>query len=306
MYLKIKYFILLCCFYAVSLNAQKQEKEIAFKISAPEQVLTGEKFRVVYRLINAEEDTGIELIEKNKVFDVLQGPVVSTSLSTQYIEGKKVTEFTKSFIYTMVAKNKGKFKLPVASVKVKGKTYKSNQSEIKIITSADKEESRKKNQKQAISDSDAFLKPVVEEIDVDGKKGFSVSYRLYTLIDLQDIANIDKPDFSDFDIIREWTPSNMGSVERYNGKEYYIIDVRRFILLPKKSGKIKVGEGKLELVFSVASGIIEQTIFGPVERMQQVVRTFTMDPFEVDAGLVGDWNLVQKIPEKEQIVDLVI
>lgn len=301
---------MLFSFFIFSMNAQKKETDIKLKASALEKAFIGERFRLVYTLINAEKDADIELPQKIKGFNIVYGPSVSTQMTTQHINGENISEYSKSFVYILEALDDGKLKLPVASVKANGKILKSNQIEINVLSSdrlSEDNNTRKKNKKNLISDSDAFVKPIVEEIDIEGRKGFSVVFRLFTQIELQSVSNLNIPDFSDFKILRERTPgvrSNM--TEIHNGKEYSVIDLMNFVLLPTKSGRIKIGESDIELVFSIATGIVEQTFFGPVEKMQQVSKSFKIESFEVDAGLVGNWDLVYEMPITKEIKKLII
>ena len=110
----------------VGVNAQ----DVKFTASAPRVVEVGETFRLVYSLNKKGE--GIELGEFNG-FQILMGPSVSNSVSTQYINGKVSTNREQSFSYVLSADKVGKYLIKAASIRVDGKPVHSNVLEIDVV-----------------------------------------------------------------------------------------------------------------------------------------------------------------------------
>lgn len=289
-------------------QGEEIEKDIKFEAKAPEKAYAGEQFRLVYTLINADVSE-INFPENIKGFDIIYGPSRSSSQSTQIIGGKKTSTSSVSFMYILSASKAGKYKLPEVTVEVNGKKYKTGQPQIEIISSGNKNENdrtgnsrRKQDNKQSkkkyeIKDKDAFIKTIVEEEEIDGEKVFEVSLRLYLgentdISGISSISAFKEPDFSKFRILNSWTPDRRMAKIKDDGKIYYAADIRKYLLLPKQSGKIDIDGGHFDLILSIKTGEVEQTFFGPVEKEVEIKKTIEIQPFTIDAGLVGDWHAI--------------
>ena len=84
--LYIKIFLLLFLLQGNFLFAQ----EVIFKASAPKGVVKSEQFRLTYTLNKEGKD--IRLASDMDGFDILFGPSVSSSYSTQIINGKSTSQ----------------------------------------------------------------------------------------------------------------------------------------------------------------------------------------------------------------------
>ncbi len=284
------------------LNAEK--KEVKLEVTAPEQVRVGEQFRLVFNLMNAEASE-IDFPDKIKGFDIVYGPALSTSSTTQVIKGKRTSYTMVSFSYFLVANETGKLRIPEASVTVKGKKYTAECPQIEVLSSGNRNEPAKRGKKgtpenrMEIKDKDAFIQAIVDNQDIDGQKIIEVTLRVF-VSDRINIAGIyydrsatREPDFSGFEVIGSWTSSQDGNMFKteYNGKNYYAADIRKFQLLPKRSGKVEIEDGgQVDVVFGIKTGEVEQSFFGTMEKQVEVRKTLTVKPFTIDAGLVGDWQ----------------
>lgn len=291
-------------------NEQEEEKkEVKFEVRAPEQVKAGEQFRLMFVLTNADVKE-IDFPDKIKGFDIIYGPAISTSSTIQVIEGKRTSSTSVAFTYTLAANQTGKLRIPEASVTVGGKKYTTESPRIEVLSSRksnkptvkEKEEKKSAGKKQKnieIKDKDAFIQTFVEKQEIDDEKVIEVTLRVY-ISDRVDINGIHstptimEPDFSEFRIIRSWTPRPKKLFKtEYEGKSYYAADIRKFLLLPKRSGKIEIKDaGYIDIVFGVKTGETEESFFGTVEKQIEVKKTLTVKPFTIDAGLVGDWHTI--------------
>ena len=287
-----KYLILfILSLLSLGINAQ----EVTFRASAPNTVAKGDNFRLVYTL-RGGEGSNINVPETIKGFDILYGPAVSSSYSTQIINGKATTDSSESYIYTMTAASEGTFTIPAATIRVNGKTYTSNSIQIKVLP-PDKntkathqgggnqggQPSESSSTAQKISSSDAFIRAIVSKSKVYEQEAFTVTFRFYTTLQVSDIGKIEFPEFEGFMVEdQDLPPTRQLTMEHYNGRNYYSVDLRRTLLFPQRSGKITIPSGKIEMVFNVRSGKAVQTFFGPQYVMTDVKKTMTTSPLTIN------------------------
>lgn len=287
-----KYLILfILSLLSLGINAQ----EVTFRASAPNTVAKGDNFRLVYTL-RGGEGSNINVPETIKGFDILYGPAVSSSYSTQIINGKATTDSSESYIYTMTAASEGTFTIPAATIRVNGKTYTSNSIQIKVLppdknTKATQQgggnqggqPSESSSTAQKISSSDAFIRAIVSKSKVYEQEAFTVTFRFYTTLQVSDIGKIEFPEFEGFMVEdQDLPPTRQLTMEHYNGRNYYSVDLRRTLLFPQRSGKITIPSGKIEMVFNVRSGKAVQTFFGPQYVMTDVKKTMTTSPLTIN------------------------
>lgn len=284
-------FFFILSLLSLGINAQ----EVTFRASAPNTVAKGDNFRLVYTL-RGGEGSNINVPETIKGFDILYGPAVSSSYSTQIINGKATTDSSESYIYTMTAASEGTFTIPAATIRVNGKTYTSNSIQIKVLP-PDKnakaaqqgggnqggQPSESSSTAQKISSSDAFIRAIVSKSKVYEQEAFTVTFRFYTTLQVSDIGKIEFPEFEGFMVEdQDLPPTRQLTMEHYNGRNYYSVDLRRTLLFPQRSGKITIPSGKIEMVFNVRSGKAVQTFFGPQYVMTDVKKTMTTSPLTIN------------------------
>ena len=105
--------------------------QVRVTVQAPSQVEEGQRIRVSY-IVNTQDIDDIQVGEFQG-FELLFGPSVSSSSSFSIVNGKTSHTSQKTFSYTLLAQKAGTYKLPVATVKSDGQTYKSNQASIQIL-----------------------------------------------------------------------------------------------------------------------------------------------------------------------------
>ena len=277
-------------FLSLGLNAQ-----VKFTANAPSAVAKGDQFRLVYTLRGGDGEN-INVASSIKGFEILYGPAMSSSSSTQIINGNVTTDSSESYIYTLTATSEGTYTIPAATINVKGKSYTSNSVQIKVLppdkNAQNQESAGGRGQAsggtstaQNINSSDAFIRAIVSKSKVSEQESFIVTFRFYTTLEVRDIGKIEFPEFDGFMVedqplsaTRQMTP------EHYNGRNYYAVDLRRTLLFAQRSGKITIPSGKIEMVFNVRSGKTVQTFFGPQYVMTDVKKTMTTSPLTIDVS----------------------
>ncbi len=278
-------------FLGLGLNAQ-----VKFTASAPSAVAKGDQFRLVYTLRGGDGEN-INVPSSIKGFDILYGPAMSSSSSTQIINGNVTTDSSESYIYTLTANAEGTFTIPAATITVKGKSYTSNSVQVKVLPPDKNAQTQQSggggggqtsaatSTAQNINSSDAFIRAIVSKSKVSEQESFVVTFRFYTTLEVRDIGKIEFPEFDGFMVEEQpLPPTRQMTFEHYNGRNYYAVDLRRTLLFPQRSGKITIPSGKIEMVFNVRSGKTVQTFFGPQYVMTDVKKTMTTSPLTIDVS----------------------
>ncbi len=263
-----------------------------FRASAPSAVAKGQQFRLSYT-INVE-GSDLNVPESIKGFDVLFGPSVSSSYSTTVINGKSSSQSSITYTYILQAKSEGTYNLPAATIKVNGRTYSSNSVKVTVVA-PDKNTARQQQQQQqgmqqrpeVISNSsaggriganDAFIRAIISKTRVHEQEAFLVTFRFYTRFNVQDIGQVQFPEFEGFMVEDVTLPQNQQlQIERYNGKNYYAANLKKSLLFPQRSGNLVIPQGKIEMVFDVPSGVT--SFFG--EEMTAVKKVMTTQPVNI-------------------------
>lgn len=274
-----------------SISILGAEAQVAFKASAPATVVEGEQFRLSYILNEEGKDLRLPDIAD---FDILFGPSTSTSFSQRTINGKTTSERSVTYTYILVPKKTGSFTIGPASINVKGSSYQSNSLSIEVLP-PDKSSSQggaggsannsgtSSASSATVSDSDAFIRAIVSNNSPYEQQGFTVTFRLYTTLNVVNFGRIQFPEFEGFMVEEIEMASNQQlKMERYNGKNYYTAELRKTLLFPQRSGQITIPAGSIEMVFSVPSGRSVSTFFGSQELMADVKKNIVTNPLNVN------------------------
>ena len=293
-------------------------QDVTFKASAPQSVVKGEQFRLTYSLNKEGKD--IRLPSKMEGFDILFGPSVSSSYSTQVINGKSTSQSSFSYTYILVAPEEGTFNIGPADIKVDGSNYRSNSLDIKVLPPDKETDESQSSQSPSTSSSstreikstDAFIRTVVSKSQIYEQEGFMVSFKLYTTLNVVDFGRIEFPEFEGFLVEELDVPSNQQlKLEHYNGRNYYTAVLRKTLLFPQRAGKISIPSGKLEMVFSVPSGKKVSSFFGMQEVNVDVKKPMITNPVTVNVtqlpsgkpsgykGAVGSFKFTPSISSQE-------
>lgn len=292
--------------------------DITFVISAPANTVKGAQFQLQY-VLRGGEGQNIEVPDNIKGFDVLFGPSVSQMYSSSNINGKVTSESNITYTYLLMAKEEGTFSLPAATVKVNGRSYKSNTAQIKVLPPDKNAQPTQPGQQVRptttsstagnVDPKDAFVRAIFSKTKVNEQEAVTVTFRFYTVLNIRDVGKIQFPEFEGFMTEDFELPANRQmAMEHYNGRNYYTIDVKKTLLFPQRSGKMTIPSGTMEIVFEVASGRKVNTFFGPQEVMTESKKTLRTSPVTVDvsalpiqnkpanfSGAVGSFTYTPKI-----------
>ena len=240
-------------FYISLLIFNFASAQVRVTVQAPSQVEEGQRIRVSY-VVNTQDIDDIQVGEFPG-FELLFGPSVSSSSSFSMVNGKTTHSSQKTFSYTLLAQKAGTYKLPVATVKSGGQTYKSNQSSIQILQGDGSNQSnqsgqssqsnqasrmRTQNAGDRITKDDLYITVTASKRHLYEQEAVLLTYKLYTLVSIDQCMG-KMPDLDGFHTQEIELPQQKTlKYERVNGKNYGTVVWSQYVLFPQKTGKLTV------------------------------------------------------------------
>ncbi len=238
-------FIAIPLFFAIAATAQ-----VKVTMKAPSQVEEGRNITVSYTVDTQDvEDISVGDFEG---FELLFGPTQSRQSSYSIINGKSSQTSSITFSYTLQATKAGTYKLPAATVKSKGKEYKSNQASIQVLpgtggngSSSGGQQSgstrmRTQNTGEKITSKDLYITVTASKHTVYEQEAILLTYKLYTLVAI-DQCEGKMPDLDGF-LIQELPLPQQKTLkyENVDGKNYGTVVWSQYVLFPQQTGKLTV------------------------------------------------------------------
>ena len=272
------------------MSAMMAIAQVTFKIEAPRQTEVGQQIRVKY----VANTTDVEDIHVGDFpgFEVVYGPSTSRSTSFTVVNGKESRSSTMTFTYVLVATKEGTHKLPAGTIKVDGKSIKSNTASIEVLpASAQGNGSNQGNSQNAqpqqggrrgsasssngtnIGAKDLYMTVTANKTKVYEQEAVLLTYKLYTLVNIQQIAG-EIPQLDGFHVQELDAKQQMSlKYERVNGRNYGTAIWRQYVLFPQKSGKLKIPSVTFDTQIEVQNtGMDPFDVFFGGGSLTQVVR----------------------------------
>jgi hypothetical protein len=202
-------------------------------------------------------------------FTVVGGP--NTSLKNLYVNGKRT--YQKTYSYFLAPKKKGKFTIKQATIEIDGEVYKTFPVTVTVTAAVDKP-----NGPPDASDIASDKIHLVAEVSNGNpylNEPTTVVYKLYVSTEVGISSNWREkqtPRYNDF-----WSQNieikglNIQRGE-YKGEDYRYVVLRKTVLYPQKTGKLKLEPLVLDITVEVPTG--RANIFGQ-QIMTQVPKTVT-------------------------------
>ncbi len=215
----------------------------------------GGRFTLTFEL----QGTGgrLNVPDVSKDFRVLSGPNRSSSM--QIINGSMSQSM--SFSYILSATKEGEFTIGSASTTANGKTIKSDPIKITVSKSAGNNAASNQNSSTAKKSNDVFIRLTVNKTKVYQGEQITATYKIYTKGNIVDYEFNEVPSFNGF-----WTTDvDLGNVslkpENVNGVQYYSAVIKKVILSPQRSGKIKLDPMKMDVTIRLQQQSSRRSIF---------------------------------------------
>lgn len=310
--MKKLFFILVTLFSALVASADN----ITFRASAPGAVASGQQFRVEYSVNGDGKDFRASDFEG---FDVLMGPSTSSSMSTQIVNGKMSSQTSKTFTYILMASKEGSFTIPSATVKVDGRQYTSNSLAVKVLP-ADKAaqaqggaSSDASAQSAGVGANDVLVRMSLSKSNVFEGEAIVATVKLFTVNGQTQLANAKFPSFDGFTVQEiELPESKSYELEHLNGRNYYAVTLKQYLLFPQHAGKIEIAPAVLDVVVPVRTQQKMRSIFDDFfDNYQNVNKQITSGKHTIDVtalpfgkpasfmGGVGEFNISSSISTAE-------
>ncbi|MCG1035177.1 BatD family protein [Polaribacter sargassicola] len=183
-------------------------------------------------------------------FKVVGGP--SQSVSQSWINGK--ASFSQSYTYFIQPKRKGELIIENASIKIGGKTIKSDP--IKIIVVDAVEIPKDPNDPNYVAQQNIHLVAEISNSKPYVGEGVYLEYRLYVSenVNVYDTGVTEAPQYNGFwsqNIELNSFPVKMG---KYNGENYRYIVLQKALLIPTRTGNLTIDPMKMDIVIGVPTG----------------------------------------------------
>ena len=234
------------------IQAAYTQEPVQLTVEAPKIVTSGEVFRLSYS-INAKAES----FNGPKIEGFLfNGPMLSSNMSTQIINGQVNQSVSYTYNYTLQATREGVFTIPAASAMVKNKSYSCNPVKIEVLkagaANSQQGEGQAGTANNGLSADDLFVKVEVDRSSVYKGEQIFATIRVYTRVNLARFGEIKMPDFAGFWNQEIPTPAQV-SLERvnYQGKQYNAGVLRRSVLVPQQTGKISIDPFEIECLINL-------------------------------------------------------
>ena len=220
-------------------------------------------------------------------FTVVGGP--NTSVSNSWSNGKR--SYAKTYSYFLAPKKRGKFTIKQAIIEIGGETYKTFPITINVTAAVDRPNGPP--DASAIASENIHLVAEVTNGNPYLNEAITVVYKLYVSLEtgVSNWREKDNPRYNDF-----WSQNieikGLDILKGiYKGEEYRYVVLRKTVLYPQKTGKLKLEPLVLEISVELPSGRAD--IFGR-QIMTKVPKTVTAGSRTID---------VKPLPEKGKPAD---
>lgn len=258
--------------------------EVQFTAQAPETVVAGQQFRLVYTVNQDAKDLRAPEMTD---FEVLMGPSVSSQRSMQIINGSVTHSHTISHTFILVGNTPGTYTIAPASIMVKNQKYTSQSVTIKVLPP---------DQQSAVSSSNAnantrsyynannsshsdlsakqiFVRQSISKTNIYEQETVLVSYKLYSRVDIAQIGNAKFPEFKDFYVQEiNLDPNRPWQMEHYDGLNYNTIVLKQYLLFPQRTGEIKLDATAVEAVVRIPNNTRSNNPFADFFNTYQEVK----------------------------------
>ena len=260
-------------FWALSLSLFAQN---GLRVEAPAVVGLDERFNVTFIIEGDERPSSFDW-SAGEGFRVEWGPQTGTSTSIQIINGKRSKTSQTTYTYILSPVSTGKFRLPQATARVGREELRSKDVEIEVVTNGASSQGSSRSSGSAsrsggdqsqsassydIADEDLFLKLTLSKRNVVVGEPVTATLKLYQRVNVTGFEDARFPVFNGFWSQETEAPTNIQfSRESIDDKIYDAALIRRFTLIPQKSGDLKIDPAELICLVNVRTQSRPTSIF---------------------------------------------
>lgn len=141
----------------------------------------------------------------------------------------------------------------------------------------------RERQKNSVSVADAFIKAIPSKSSVHLSDTLTITYRLYTTVDINKVVE------ANFPYTRDFYTANMANLrqdvkeETINNSVYKVIDLRTIVLQPKSIGRKTIPEGNITIEYAIPTGRKVQDAWGNVyNEVERKLEILPIDSVTID------------------------
>ena len=203
-------------------------------------------------------------------FQIIGGP--NQSISTKYVNGER--SFSKTYSYFLKPLRKGSLRIKQASIEIDGEEYKSLPIEVIITDSVDQPSD---SVTQYYNDEDIELRALISKTSPYVNEPITIVYKLYykAPIRVSNAQETETPKYKDFWNQDIKIPQLKIQSEIYKGQNYNVVEWKKVVLYPQKSGLLEISPLSINLMLDVPTD--KRDFFGNIiiDQTSQFVSTGT-------------------------------
>ena len=237
-----------------------------------------ERFNLVF-VVEGEHAPSDFQWEPGEDFSLVWGPQKGSSTSIQMVNGKTTRSSQTSYTYILQARKTGAFTLPAAVAKVKGTEIRSRAVTIQVVdgdtnggnaaaAQGSAQQQQERPSQASSGEADIFLRMSLSRSSVVVGEPVTATLKIYHRTNLVGFENAQFPTFKGFWSQEVEAPSNIEfQREQVNGTMYNAAVLRRWVLIPQKSGEQPFDPAEIVCLVNVqrprsSSGSIFDDFFG--------------------------------------------
>ncbi|MFK5958513.1 MAG: BatD family protein [Lutibacter sp.] len=223
--------------------------QIEFKTNVSKNKLgVNQRFKIEFTVNKQGADNFVAPSFTN--FKIVGGP--SSSVNQSWINGK--VSYSQAYIYIIQPKKIGEFTIEPAKIEYKGEIIISNS--VKITVTKEVEIPKDPNNPNYIAQQSVHLVAEVSNLRPYVGEGIYVVYKLFVSenINLNGSRITESPQYKGFwnqDIVVKDVNFKRG---KYNGENYRYVILKKAVLIPQRSGKLKIEPIEMDFSLGIPTG----------------------------------------------------
>ncbi|MEC5164574.1 hypothetical protein RCH18_000290 [Flavobacterium sp. PL11] len=243
-----KYLVAIIFLVCGSISAQVQFEARVSKTT----LALNERLRIDF-MMNVDGDNFVQ--PNFEGFRIIAGP--SQQISQSWVNGR--SSFEKAYSYFLTPNQKGTFVIKAATIEYNGQIYKT--APIRINVTAAQEQPRDPNDNQIAADENLYLVADVSKDNIYVNEPTTVVYKLYFAnIGISNFRDLGKPKYNDFWSQNIEIKQLVAEEGLFKGQNYRYIVLKKVVLYPQKSGKLKLEPLALEIDVQLPTN--QRDVFG--------------------------------------------
>ena len=270
-----------------------------------------ERFNVVF-VVEGEHSPSEFSWEAGDDFTVVWGPQKGSSTSIQIINGKTTRSSQTSYTYILQARNTGTFTIQPATAKIKGQEIHSKPVSIQVVSggaaaqqqggagasASSPSGSGEGTSAQNSASSDIFMRLTLSRTSVVLGEPVTATLKIYRRANLMGFENARFPAFKGFWSQEVEVPASIEfQREQVNGVMYESALLRKWVLIPQKSGEQVIDPAEIVCLVNVqkrrSGGSVFDEFFGTdyaTVRQRVSTKPATVHVSALPAGAPASFN----------------